>query len=185
MSDWFETLDGIHRRVWATLVDGVADRAAPARHVVLATQGPDGWPEARTVVLRGARPEEAVLEVHTDLHSDKIASLRKLPRAALHVWDAEQQLQVRVQADVQIASGPDVAEIWAKVPDPSRQSYGVTPAPGQPIADALAYAKVPDPATFAVLRCRVYTIDAVHLGADHRRARFVRDGDWAGQWLSP
>lgn len=185
MSDWFETLGGIHAHLWDRLDLGVADRDAPARHVVFATQSVNGWPEARTVVLRGADRGTALLEVHTDLHSDKVASLRHLPRASIHVWDACEQLQIRVQAEVEIASGDAVAAIWARVPDPSRQSYGVTPAPGVPIADALDYAKVPDPATFAVLRCHVQAIDAVHLGADHRRAQFVRADGWAGQWLSP
>ena len=185
MSDWWLTLEGIHARLWANLLAGVRDRNAPARHVVLATLGPDGWPEARTVVLRGADRAAALLEVHTDLHSGKVASLAALPRAALHVWDAAEQLQIRVQARVTVHSGAEVAAAWAKVPDPSRQSYGVTPPPGQPIAEALAYEKVPDPATFAILRCQAEAIDAVHLGERHRRARFERGDGWAGQWLSP
>jgi pyridoxamine 5'-phosphate oxidase len=185
MNDWFETLDGLHTRVWDRLVRGVGDKKAPARHVVLATQSADGWPEARTVVLRHANREEGVLEVHTDLNSDKVASLRHLPRATIQVWDSVQHLQIRAQAEVQIASGAEVAAIWARVPDPSRQSYGVIPAPGQPIPDALAYVNTPDPATFAVLRCRILAIDALYLGDRHRRARFLRADGWAGQWLSP
>lgn len=183
MSEWFETLEGVHAHVWARLAAGVADRTAPAREVVLATTSPTGWPEARTVVLRGAAA--GVLEVHTDLHSAKVASLRADPRAALHVWDAGAALQIRIEARVSIHSGAEVADTWARVPDPSRQSYGVTPPPGQPIADALAYVKKPDAATFAVLRCAVEAIDAVHLGSQHRRARFERLGGWAGQWLAP
>jgi pyridoxamine 5'-phosphate oxidase len=78
-----------------------------------------------------------------------------------------------------------VAPIWARVPDPSRQSYGVTPPPGTPIADALAYAKTPDPASFAVLRLTVQEADLLHLGDVHRRAKFTRTGAWAGQWIAP
>jgi hypothetical protein len=86
---------------------------------------------------------------------------------------------------VTIRSGAEVAEIWAGVPDPSRQSYGITPAPGTPIADTLDYVKEPDPATFAVLTCRIVHIDAVHLGDRHRRAAYSHNGDWVGQWLVP
>lgn len=185
MSEWFETLAGIHTHLWRRLLVGVADRTAPARHPVFATVGPDGWPEARTVVLRGADAGAGLLEVHTDLNSAKVVSLRKRGLAALHIWDEGEGLQIRVQAEVTILSGADVVQVWAGVPDPSRQSYGVTPAPGQPIADALAYVKLPDPTTFAVLRCAVQRIDAVHLGMRHRRARFDRVDGWAGQWLSP
>ena len=84
-----------------------------------------------------------------------------------------------------ILSGGAVAATWARVPDPSRQSYGTSPAPGTPIAEALAYAKPADPDSFAVLRCAVQAMDIVHLGPQHRRARFDRADGWAGQWLAP
>ena len=185
MSDWFQTLAGLYDQLWDTLVQGVVDSGHPARHPTLATVSPDGWPEARTVVLRGADQIAGTISVFTDLHSAKVDSLRKTPRAALHIWDASNRLQLRLSCVVQIQQGPDVAHIWAQVPDHSRQSYGVTPAPGRPIASALAYAKSPDPATFAVLHCTVAHIDAVHLGTHHRRARFRRDADWQGEWLVP
>lgn len=186
-TNWFETLDGLHAHAWQQLGRGVADRAHPARHPTFATLGQDGWPEARTIVLRAADPSAKVLEVHTDLHSSKIASLRANPRAAFHVWIEKQRLQMRLQTTVTILQGDEVADQWAKVPDPSRQSYGITPAPGTPIKDALDYVKSPDPATFAVLRCQVETMDLVHLGEVHRRAFWAKakGRDWHGQWLAP
>lgn len=185
MSEWFETLEGLQGQVWQSLSRGVADKRHPARLPNFATVSATGWPEVRTVVLRAARPSLAQVEVHTDLHSDKIASLRATPRAALHVWEPKRDLQIRLQTTVTILSGDDVTARWKEVPDPARQSYGVTPPPGTPIATALDYVKDPDPATFAVLICDVQQIDAVHLGDRHRRAVFARDRDWAGQWLSP
>jgi hypothetical protein len=136
-------------------------------------------------VLRAADPISGAVTVHTDLFSGKVASLRALPRAALHVWDAGQALQIRLQAQVTIESGHSVRALWDRIPDHAQQSYGVTPAPGAPIATALDYVKRPDPATFAVLHCAIVHIDAVYLGARHRRAGYSRLDDWAGQWLSP
>ncbi len=184
MSEWFETLGGMHARVWDTLAQGVADADHPARYPTFATVAPDGAPEARTVVLRVIdRPDN--LRIFTDIYSYKIRSLQAHPQAALHIWDAGQSLQIRILAHVDILTGAAVGADWDGVPDHSRQSYGTKPAPGRPIADALAYSKDPDPATFAVLDCRVMAMDVVHLGRDHRRASFSRDDDWAGQWLSP
>ncbi|SEN95288.1 Pyridoxamine 5'-phosphate oxidase [Pseudorhodobacter antarcticus] len=182
---WAAELDTLRAQVWARLVRGVGDRHAPARHPTFATVTTDGWPDLRTVVLRGADPVAGMLEVHTDLRSAKVAALRAHPRAGVHVWDASAHLQSRLSVEVAVLTGPEVADIWARVPDPSRQSYGTTPAPGVPIAAALAYLKTPDAASFAVLRCRVVAIDAVHLGPDHRRARFEVGDGWAGQWLAP
>lgn len=185
MSEWYETSHGIWDRVWGTLGRGVADARHPARLPVFATVSADGWPEARTVVLRSAARESGTLTIHTDLYSDKIKSLHATPRAALHIWDAKQNLQIRLQAEVTILTGDDTRALWDKIPDHAQQSYGVRPPPGMPITAALAYDKAPDPATFAVLECRVLHIDAVHLGTDHRRIRFSRLGHWQEQWLSP
>jgi len=185
MTSWFETLDGTWTRVWGTLGRGVADAKHPARRPTFATTSPEGWPEARTVVLRSADREAGEVSLHTDLYSDKIKSLRASPRAALHIWDAKQDLQIRLQAEVTIRSGPETQALWDQIPDHARQSYGVTPAPGTPIADSLAFDKAPDPATFAVLHCKVTHIDAVHLGERHRRCSFSRARQWRGQWLSP
>ena len=185
MTDWFTTHEGILDQVWATLAEGVSDPAHPARQPTFATVSPDGWPEARTVVLRSADPALATITVHTDLFSDKIKSLMNAPRAALHIWDANQALQIRMQGEVQIESGPETQSLWDRIPDHAQQSYGVTPPPGTPINDALDYIKRPDPKSFAVLTCHIAHIDAVHLGKDHRRVRFSRGRAWQGEWLSP
>ncbi|MFN3279633.1 MAG: pyridoxamine 5'-phosphate oxidase family protein [Paracoccus hibiscisoli] len=182
---WAAQSDTLLDQIWARLVRGVGDRHAPARHPTLATVTPQGMPQARTVVLRGADRGAGVLEVHTDLQSGKVADLRANPLAALHVWDAGAHLQTRIEARADILTGDVVAAVWARVPDPSRQSYGSQPAPGTPIDDPLAYAKRPDAACFVVLRLTVLAIDAVHLGPQHRRARYTRETGWQGQWLAP
>ena len=185
MSDWFETLEGLHAQVWQRLSRGVADRRAPARQPTLATVSPDGWPEARTVVLRRAVPSDALLEVYTDSASDKIGSLTAHPRAALHVWEPKLDLQIRMQADVTLLQGNPVSDRWEPLPDVARLSYGVVPPPGTPIPDALEYEKSRDQSRFCVLSLALTHIDVVHLGDHHRRASFVATDGWSGQWLAP
>ena len=171
---WAADLSDRHAQVWARLVRGVRDRRAPTHHPTLATVTPDGMPQARTVVLRAADKGTGTLDIHTDLHSAKVAGLRRTPFAALHLWDATARLQMRLEATATILTGPDAAVVWAGLPDASRQSYSCQPAPGRPIAEALDYARQPDPASFAALRLTVPMIDALHLGPNHRRARFDR-----------
>jgi pyridoxamine 5'-phosphate oxidase len=182
---WAADLEQLHAQVWERLVRGVHDRRAAARHPTLATVAPDGLLEARTVVLRAANVTAASLDVHTDVRSAKVTSLRANPSAVLHVWNTSAHLQVRIEARADILTVDSVSEIWARVPDLSRQSYGTLPAPGHPISDALAFVKHADPEAFAVLRFSVQAIDALHLGRHHRRARFERTRGWAGQWLVP
>ena len=185
MSDWFTTLEGVLDRVWESLALGVEDADHPARLPVFATVSPGGWPEARTVALRRADRGPAVVEVQTDIDSLKVESLRASPRAALHWWLAEDALQIRLRTGVAILTGEAVRAEWEAVPPASRYSYGETPPPGRPLQGALAYEKAPDFASFAVLRCSVLSIDAVHLGESHRRARFDAADGFAGQWLAP
>lgn len=188
MSDphpWAAKLDTLLAQVWLRLVRGVGDRHSAARHPTLATTSAAGWPEARTVVLRAADPALGTLDMHTDLRSAKVTALWADPRATVHVWDTTAQLQTRAEVLVEVLTGDAVAAIWSRVPDPSRQSYGTQPAPGVPIARALAYDKRSDAAVFAVLRCSVVAFDVLHLGPEHRRARFARADAWAGQWLAP
>jgi pyridoxamine 5'-phosphate oxidase len=182
---WVQQLDTMYDHAWKRLVRGVHDRQAPARHPTLATVSPEGLPKARTVVLRAADPLQGRLEIHTNLHSSKIADLMATPVAALHVWDSGSRLQIRVEADVKIASGADVAARWARVPAQSRTAYSSSHWPGHAIADALAYDNQPDPAVFAVVYLDVRTLDLLHLGVHHRRARFQREDHWVGQWLAP
>lgn len=185
MSERHETRRGLWDLVWERLERGVADAAAAARHPVLATASPEGWPEARTVVLRRAVPEGAVCEVYTDVQSAKVASLRECARAELHVWDAPALLQIRVAARAEVLSGPAVAERWAGVPEGARAAYGKRPPPGTEIAGALDYEITAGRESFAVLRLHAERVEALHLGEEHRRAVFLRGDGWTGRWLSP
>ena len=186
MTDWFTTRDGLLGQVWRCLADGVADASAPARHPVLATIGLGGGPEARTVVLRAADRSAGTVQVHTDSASTKVVELAANPQAALHIWEAGVHLQIRLRGVVEVVQGSTTAALWSRVPDGSRASYGVTPAPGTPIATADAYQRTSDPARFAVLVLTIDQIDAVHLSGDyHRRALYSRHDEWHGAWLAP
>ena len=182
---WACDLSQLYAEVWTRLTRGVLDRHAPARHPTLATVTPEGRPRARTVVLRAADKAAGTLDIHTDMRSAKVGDLRVTPFAALHVWDTSAHLQMRLEAQVTLLTGEDVAMIWEHVPVVSRLSYCSTPAPGQPIAQALDYKKVSDAGSFVVLRLQISTVDALHLGQNHRRARFDRHNEWSGVWLAP
>ena len=170
---------------WQRLSRGVADRRAGARHPVLATVSPEGWPEARTVVLRAANRAEGWAEVHTDPSSAKLAAVRHNPRAQLHVWDPKVDLQIRLYVQVHVLTGDAVADRWAQVPEGSRQAYGKSPAVGAPIAAPFEYTVLGRPEDFAVLVCAIARIDLLELGTQHRRAVFEAANGWSGQWLSP
>ncbi|WP_447553557.1 pyridoxamine 5'-phosphate oxidase family protein [Vreelandella sp. EE22] len=182
---WAEALPLLYNHLWACLAQGVNDRHGPARQPTLVTVSEIGQPQARTIVLREADKQAATLATYTDIHSDKIGALRAHPAAALHIWHAEQKLQLRIEANVTILSGDEVSERWQRIPEHARTAYSCGPAPGEPIADSLAYTKTPAQSAFAVLWLEVQAIEALHLGQQHRRAVFKRADEWAGQWRVP
>lgn len=178
-------LQAFWTEAWRHLTRGTADARAPARYPTFATVSPQGRPEARTVALRRADPEQAILEVHTDIETPKVVALRVNPVAAFHVWVPKSDLQIRASGLVEILSGDSIDAEWDKVPPGSRVSYGTMPVPGSPIAQVYDYAKPADRSRFTVLRCQLDEIDLVHLGPQHRRAAFTAQGGWQGQWVAP
>lgn len=182
---WAEELPLLYDHLWARLTQGVSDRHTPARYPTLATVSKNGMPQARTVVLRDVDKQAATLAVYTDIHSEKVNALRATPVAALHVWDASERLQIRIEAKVTILTGEAVSEQWQCLPENARNAYSSGLAPGEPIADSIAYTKTQNENAFAVLYLEVQTIEALHLVQHHRRAVFKRADNWAGQWLVP
>lgn len=182
---WAMHLDSLRGHVWERLVRGMHDRHAPERHPTLATVTAQGWPAARTVVLRTVDAQAASLGIYTDLNSAKVAELRAMPFAAVHSWNAAAHLQVRLEAEATVWTGADAVTDWGCVAEKSRTAYGGTPHAGHAIASARSYTKSADPAAFAVIRLRVMAMDVLHLGTEHRRARFDRADGWQGQWLVP
>lgn len=151
----------------------------------MATVSENGAPSMRTVVARAVDLKRHAVQFHTDLGSAKMHELAGNASVSLMCWLPASNLQIRLQAQVSVIAGAAASEIWANVPDTSRKGYGTKPAPSTPIASALNYAKPADPNGFAVLDCTVNAVDLLHLGADHRRAVYARNGDWIGQWVAP
>ena len=184
MSD-ITTLAGLLGLARERITAGLGDRDAAARLPVLATRDAQGWPSARTMVLRSFDARDWTLDIHSDADAAKVLQLTDGPRAAIHVWDAEASLQIRMRAHVVRLPYDEEKGLWEEVPESARAQYGAVPPPGTPIAAAEAWHPNPRPARFAVLRARVLRVELLHIGEIHRRARYEREEGWQGSWLVP
>ncbi len=183
-----DDLAATREHAFALLARGVADRRSAFHTPTLATIGADGAPRLRTLVLRGFDAPTRTLRLHTDLRAGKCAELAADPRAALHIYDAHAQLQLRLSGRAVLHAHDAVAEAaWAASREFSRMCYAIGPAPGTPIdappaAPSDAAAGRPH---FAVLALRFDALEWLWLDASgHRRARFAFDPDSA-TWLVP
>ncbi len=100
---------------WRCLRTGAASRRSAFHHPTVATIGRDGFPRARTMILRAADPEARRLRFHTDLRGEKVAELGASPRIAVHAYDPGHKLQVRLTGFGHIHHGDDIArEAWRR-----------------------------------------------------------------------
>ena len=181
----FTNLQNFLDHGWSGIIRGVADAKSPARHPTLATVSETNAPEIRTVVLRKANQKNSTVQIHTDKTSKKVRDLSTNSNGALHIWLPKSRLQIRLNIIAKIQTGSDVKDLWDKVPERSRISYGTVPAPGTPIETPLAYQQPSNSERFAVLKCQVIKIELLHLGLHHIRAQFSASSDWKGTWLAP
>ena len=188
----YDDLAGTLGYAWAMLARGVKDRKSSFHTPTIATTGLDGTPRLRTVVLRGCDVTAGTLRFHTDRRSGKIAEFEKSPAAAIHIYDAQSKIQLRLAAQLRVLDGDAFAAAWSATRPMSRECYQVTTAPGAPIADPYeagfdAAASQEGELYFAPVEAAVTSIEWLYLAArGHRRARFELTGDTPQMtWLVP
>jgi hypothetical protein len=167
---------------------GVADRRSAFHAPALATTGLDGAPRLRTLVLRGFDAGARVVRLHCDARSGKMAELARDGRAALHVYDAAAQIQLRLRGRASLhRDDAAAAAAWEATRPFSRLVYGIEPAPGTPVAAPPAAPRHDARENFAVILLRFDVLEWLWLAADgHRRAIFAWNDDREeATWLVP
>jgi pyridoxamine 5'-phosphate oxidase len=144
-----------------------------------------GWPQARTVVLRGVDEAARQIWFHTDIRSPKIAQLRQNPQAACLFYDREGQRQLRLQVQAELHHDDFVAaKAWKQSAERSRRCYINPFPPGEKIewhAEAL-----PDRAMdvqdgyahFVVAKLQIQSLEILDLSHEgHQRVLIDLSGD--------
>ena len=184
--------DEIFADMAARLEAAVADRRHAWRTPTLATIGRDGAPRARTVVLRGVDAGCRRVRFHSDMRSAKCAELGEDARAALHFYDAEAKLQLRLEGRAVLHCADATAQAaWQAAGLSARRTYAIEPGPGVFLdgPDEAAFAADPTAAfaRFVVVELAVASIEWLYLRAEgHRRLLFTQTGATrAARWRAP
>ena len=170
---------------WIQISRGKADKKSPARHPTFITSSSNSYPDARTLVMRQCDRENNQIEFHTDTDSSKILSLKENPHAGIHIWLPKINLQIQMDVVVEIKTGDITISYWNNIPINSRTAYGTIPSPGSVIETPTSYEYSSDQKRFAVLICHIQSIQLLLLGDKHIRAKFKKETNWQGEWLSP
>jgi 3-hydroxyisobutyrate dehydrogenase len=191
---FYDDLDLTLAEAWSLLTAGAANRNEAFHTPAVATVSRDGTPAVRTVVLRGADPDEWRVRFHTDARAAKVPEIELGPAIEIHAYDAERKIQVRLACRASVHTSDAVAErAWRESPPGCREIYRTRPESGRPLDSPHEAGEETDGGedagrgNFCVVDCEVRALEWLYLAArGHRRARFVReDGRIAKTWLVP
>jgi 3-hydroxyisobutyrate dehydrogenase len=185
---------------------GVVDRNHPYHLVNVATVDADGFPTARTVVLRHFNWGQGVLRFHTDLRSPKIQEIQNNPAVSIQCYSLEHKVQLRFKAVASIISQAEMnRQKWLQMKAYSRRCYTISEAPGtqleyndvgrvsnvnaNPIS-AIPFGDEHDKSAFenfVIVECRILSVDFLHLASDgHVRAQVkLGNGSASVAWVAP
>ncbi|NNE51329.1 MAG: pyridoxamine 5'-phosphate oxidase [Sulfitobacter sp.] len=186
-----DSLKDIHAASWSAL-STAAQGDNPLRILTLATVTPEGWPEARSIVLRRVEERERLLEFHTDVRSGKWHEVGLDGRATVLGWDPDRRTQLRLSGRIYPA-GPGreaAARAWEGLSKWSKLTY-TGPAPATPLKEPRATnGDEPEEGReqFGVLLFQALSLDWCQLErGNNRRAYFeYEEGDVAptATWIA-
>src|SRR6201997_2112629 len=166
--------------------------------MTVATVDPDGYPDARLLLLKGV--DERGFVFFTNMESPKAQSLLRDPRAALCFYWMPLDEQVRVrghaevvsdeEADAYFATRPRLSQIgaWASKQSQPMQGYFELEAEVAKAALRFGIGKVPRPPFWSGFRVVPERIKFWMQKPFRRHARIVYQGvanSWRKQWLYP
>ncbi len=181
-------LERILDRVWSNFSDAISSADSCWRLMCLATQGDDGMPHARMVVLRGFDFTSQTLTCYTDPRTPKWSQLEENPRAEACFWDSTTKVQLRAQCDALLSSGDDFSnDCQAQVPTHLAGDYRALTIPGDILPEPEQGHPLGNEWHFGVIRLKIEMMDWLALSQEgHQRARFQREGDhWKSHWVQP
>lgn len=182
---------------WERISNELVAAASSGKHLLhlptIVTVGPDGFPQARTVVLRYFDPARREAWFHTDIRSGKVTDITREPRVALHWYVPSSRLQIRIPAIATVHTGDERARAaWNGSATMSRACY-TADAPGTPLDTFPRAPRQPavDDDTgfdmFAAVGCQFDELDLLTLhAAGHQRVRLdLRQTPPTWQILAP
>jgi pyridoxamine 5'-phosphate oxidase len=196
-----QALHRIHASIWDLLETAAKGTGPGWRLPVLATHSREQCFQ-RTVVLRGVRRSDGVLQFHTDVRSPKVQQIRNNAKVSLLFYDHQLATQLLLQGTAAIHTRGETADqLWADGTTASLKIYCGSAAPGTVSAAPDAnlppqlVGRIPDRneieggrTNFAALEVHTETVEWLRLSRDgNLRARFSPEAGLPlrAEWVAP
>ena len=195
---YYEDFKEIKKKIWSMLDDAITNRSSQFRIPVFVCGDQKNF-DGRIVVLRKSDQTNNLLQLHSDIRSDKIPKLKNNKNASMLFYDKKEKIQVRLKVECTINHNNEITkESWSKTGHMSRKCYLVDNGPGteSPVpTSGLKYEfdnyefsmeeSEQGYKNFTVIQCKIKSIEWLYLAAKgHRRARFELDTN-RECWLVP
>ena len=177
----------IFQELKLALQEGAHKKGHPFRFFSLGTVSKENNPCLRTVVLRNVA-EDLTITVYTDSRSEKVKQIAKNANVCLLFYDAEKQIQLRIDGVVSINNLPDSLEkIWANMHPNAKKEYITELAPGTQLEDTDELTYLTDKNYFCQVDIKPYQIEYLKLQSpQHLRVRFAKVNEiWESEFLVP
>lgn len=176
-------IDG-YDRVWQELSSAVHNRRHSFHTFTLATIDEQGFPQARTMVLRRIDREGKIIQFNCDARSPKVSELSETPTVCVLFYGAKEKLQVRACGAVTIYCNDAISEeTWGKMQPMSRDCYRTPFAPSSEYTDSTTNIELLSVSegysNFVVCNLTLSSLEWLSLSSEgHQRVRhdFVKDG---------
>lgn len=193
--------DALWQLAWQQLSRANQDHKHPFRTASIATVDTQGFPRARTVVMRKADRQTGSLLLYTDIRSRKVEEWGETNQLHWLFWNPKSQLQLGLRGYVERLERKEELAIFNKLPKHGRKSYATlsapaTPRPANPDGlpdgwEELMLSETDYAAeNFAAYRTVLLEADVLQLNRDegHRRlsaSRTDAESDWQLHWITP
>ncbi len=182
---------------WTRLALAADDPTHPMRLFLLATIAPDGSPDARLKVLRGANRRRGTIWFYTDRRSEKVGQLHEHPALCAVAYDRRDGVQLRLRGNATIHELDwQATKHWTQMGMGVRALYAASDPPGVPlrqpdprvmgVKQAIDVAAEDDARrNFAVIEALVQSIEWLQVQEDdQRRAIMLTTTGWAVQAIA-
>ncbi|MDR5826651.1 pyridoxamine 5'-phosphate oxidase family protein [Caballeronia sp. LP006] len=193
-------LDAILAQTWSHLLSGANPGRERSAYTLMqfATVGLDGAPKLRTVVMRRAIQDRALVSFHTDVRSEKVAEIEQEPNVSALVGDWSAGIQIRLEGRAQqVIDDDERLAVWNASRPGSLALYRAPLPPGTLVDSPPDARPKPDDTTahtqtdgfehFCLIDVIVSKIDFLDVSGEmHRRANFwLERNEWHGHWIAP
>ena len=137
-------LKGIYEEIWDYLDIAVKDRKSGFHTFSLATIS-NGYPDNRTVVLRGCCKKTMKLSFHTNNFSNKIIDISADHNVSALFYDKEKKIQIRIVGIANINNDNSYCkEKWENMSNQSKECYFQNINPGKTVDNPDQIKKIMD-----------------------------------------